>query len=89
MKFSVADYNNNVHSTVFPSAPRVKRSAATRVPRRRRQSSSLNPRPAWDLPGYHRRRKTSLRGGGGMFFDQHRDGESATTRRILRHGRSA
>lgn len=76
--FSVADYNNNVHSTVFPAAPRGETFRGDPgVP-----YDGTNPSPnnlagrfgfAWDLTGDG---KTSLRGGGGMFYDQHRDGES-------------
>ena len=79
MHWSVADYNNNVRSTVFPQAPRgetyrgdpgfvgeegVEPSANT---------ASARVGFAWDITGDGR---TSLRGGGGTFYDQRRDGES-------------
>jgi hypothetical protein len=79
MHWSVADYNNNVRSTVFPAAPRgetfrgdagfvgeegVKASPST---------ASVRFGFAWDITGDGR---TALRGGGGSFYDQRRDGES-------------
>ena len=76
--FSVDDYNNNVRSTVFPAAPRGETFRGDAgVPYDGTDPESLNWAPrigfAWDLTGDGR---TSLRGGGGMFYDQHRDGES-------------
>jgi hypothetical protein len=79
MHWSVEDYNNNVRSTVFPSAPRGEtyRGDAGFV-----GEEGVEPSPdtasvrfgfAWDITGDGR---TSLRGGGGTFYDQRRDGES-------------
>ena len=79
MHWSIDDYNNNVRSTEFPQAPRgetfrgdagfvgdegVEPSANT---------ASARVGFAWDITGDGR---TSLRGGGGTFYDQRRDGES-------------
>jgi hypothetical protein len=76
--FSVEDYNNNVHSTVFPQAPRGETFRGDPgVPEDGTTAATNNWGArlgfAWDITGDG---KTSLRGGGGSFFDQHRDGES-------------
>ena len=76
--FSVDNYNNNVRSTEFPAAPRGETFRGDQgVPYdgTNAQSNNFGPRVgfAWDMSGDGR---TSLRGGGGMFYDQHRDGES-------------
>ena len=57
--------------------PRRPRRSRTTAPTRK--SNNFGPRVgfAWDLTGDG---KTSLRGGGGMFYDQHRDGESGQRR---------
>lgn len=79
MHWSVEDYNNNVRSTVFPQAPRGEtfRGDPGFV-----GEEGVEPSPntasarfgfAWDITGDGR---TSLRGGGGTFYDQRRDGES-------------
>jgi hypothetical protein len=72
----VEDYNGNVRSTMFPQAPRGRRSAAMRIRRRSVKASpstaSVRFGFAWDITGDGR---TSLRGGGGC-SDQRRDGES-------------
>jgi carboxypeptidase family protein len=77
-RFTLDDFNNNVHSTVFPQAPRGETFRGDAgVPYDGTDSSSNNVGAragfAWALT---RDGKTSLRGGGGMFYDQHRDGES-------------
>jgi hypothetical protein len=76
--FTLKDYQNNVHSTVFPQAPRGETFRGDPgVPEDGTSPSANNIGPrvgfAWDLTGDGR---TSLRGGGGAFYDQHRDGES-------------
>jgi hypothetical protein len=79
MHWSVADYNNNVRSTVFPAAPRGEtyRGDAGFVGEEGVEASpntaSVRVGFAWDITGDGR---TSLRGGGGTFYDQRRDGES-------------
>ena len=79
MHWSVADYNANVHSTVFPNAARGEtfRGDAGFVGEEGVEASpntaSVRFGFAWDITGDGR---TSLRGGGGTFYDQRRDGES-------------
>jgi carboxypeptidase family protein len=77
-RFTLEDYANNVRSTVFPQAPRGETFRGDPgVPEDGTDPSSNNLGArvgfAWALG---RDGKTSLRGGGGMFYDQHRDGES-------------
>jgi hypothetical protein len=79
MHWSVADYNANVKSTVFPQAPRgetfrgdpgfIGDEGVEASP----NTVSARFGFAWDITGDGR---TSLRGGGGSFYDQRRDGES-------------
>jgi len=79
MHWSVADYDANVHSTQFPAAPRgesyrgdaafVGEEGVEAAP----NTASIRAGFAWDITGDGR---TSLRGGGGSFYDQRRDGES-------------
>jgi hypothetical protein len=79
MHWSVEDYNNNVRSTMFPQAPRgetfrgdpgfVGEEGVKASP----NTASARVGFAWDITGDGR---TSLRGGGGTFYDQRRDGES-------------
>jgi hypothetical protein len=79
MHWSVEDYNNNVRSTVFPQAPRgetfrgdpgfIGDEGVEAHP----NTTSARVGFAWDITGDGR---TSLRGGGGSFYDQRRDGES-------------
>jgi hypothetical protein len=79
MHWSVADFNNNVRSTMFPAAPRGEtfRGDAQFVGEEGVEASpntaSVRFGFAWDITGDGR---TSLRGGGGTFYDQRRDGES-------------
>ena len=79
MHWSVADYNANVRSTVFPNAPRGEtfRGDAGFVGEEGVEASPNTASArfgfAWDITGDGR---TSLRGGGGTFYDQRRDGES-------------
>ena len=79
MHWSVEDFNNNVRSTVFPNAPRGEtfRGDAGFVGEEGVEASPNTASArfgfAWDITGDGR---TSLRGGGGTFYDQRRDGES-------------
>ncbi len=77
-RFTLEDFNNNVRSTVFPQAPRGETFRGDPgVPEDGTDPSANNLGArlgfAWALSSDG---KTSLRGGGGMFYDQHRDGES-------------
>jgi hypothetical protein len=79
MHWSVADFNANVRSTTFPNAPRGEtfRGDAGFVGEEGVEASPNTASArfgfAWDITGDGR---TSLRGGGGTFYDQRRDGES-------------
>ena len=79
MHWSVADYNANVRSTMFPQAPRGEtfrgdaRFVGEEGVAAQPNTASARVGFAWDITGDGR---TSLRGGGGTFYDQRRGGES-------------
>jgi hypothetical protein len=77
MRFSIDDYNNNVRSTTYPNAPRgltYRGDAGFPEDGTLGDYNNLAARVgfALDLTGDG---KTSLRGGAGMFYDQHILGE--------------
>ncbi len=79
MHWSVADFNNNVRPRCSPRRLAASRTAATprssakKASRPSPNTASVRAGFAWDITGDGR---TSLRGGGGTFYDQRRDGES-------------